>query len=473
MIHIPILRQGRPYKSLETYKLYDKKTSEPICEVSMANRGLIAKDLSLYSENVQKFNGISISESLQICNAAAEFYANGDLPIGDHIQSREDYIKCLSMTSGLPETLCESNMNKIQLALDKMDSVLAGMTRSNDLSFLDNNNQHKDNPNINFICEADSLGVVAPNNSPGVHTLWLPAIPLKVALCIRPGSHEPWTAFRIIQAFIKAGVPREVFGYYPSDYSGSTEVVLRSDRSMVFGDKSSIEQWQHDNRVQKHGPGWSKIIFGADSIKDWEKYLDFIETSVAANSGRSCINVSSIWVPSHGEELARALAERFMKIKPLPLTHPEAQLAAFADSHVANGISNLIDSHLHDSDAVDISQKLRQTDRVVEIEGWSFLEPTVIYTPKVNHPLANTEFIFPFVSVVEVPEQEILDKIGYTLVASVVSKNEEFIRKSMNFRDIDRLNIGPIPSNSILYDQPHEGNLFDHLYKQRAFQMVF
>ena len=63
MIHIPLLRKGRPYKSLETYKLFNKQTSETVCEVSMANRGLIAKDLSSYSERSKQFNGISIAES--------------------------------------------------------------------------------------------------------------------------------------------------------------------------------------------------------------------------------------------------------------------------------------------------------------------------------------------------------------------------------------------------------------------------
>jgi hypothetical protein len=33
-----------------------------------------------------------------------------------------------------------------------------------------------------------------------------------------------------------------------------------------------------------------------------------------------------------------------------------------------------------------------------------------------------------------------------------------------------RLNIGPIATNHIQWDQPHEGNQFDHLYARRAFQ---
>jgi acyl-CoA reductase-like NAD-dependent aldehyde dehydrogenase len=472
MIHIPLLRKGEPYRSLEKYRLYNQQSSDPICEVSRANRGLIAKDLRSSSDHKKKVDGLTIAELLDMCKMAADYFANSELPIGDHTQSREEYIKSLSMTTGLPESLCHTNMKKIQGALEKMDTILAGMIRSKSLSFLDNNNQFPDNHNINFICEADSLGAVLPNNSPGVHTLWLPAIPLKVPICIRPGSHEPWTPYRIIQAFLKAGIPKEVFGFYPSDYSGSTEVILSSDRSMIFGDRSSVEQWRTDPRVQIHGPGWSKIIFGSDSVRDWESVLDFIETSVALNSGRSCINVSSIWVPSHGKEIAQALAERLLKIQPLAMDHPDAKLAAFADKNVAQNISTLIDSHLTDSDAIDITQNLRQENRVAKKDGWSFLRPTVVFTDNPTHPLANTEYLFPFVSVVEVPQKDILNNIGYTLVASVVTKDQEFIQKLMNFRNIDRLNIGPIPSTSILYDQPHEGNLFDHLYKQRAFQMV-
>ena len=35
---------------------------------------------------------------------------------------------------------------------------------------------------------------------------------------------------------------------------------------------------------------------------------------------------------------------------------------------------------------------------------------------------------------------------------------------------IDRLNFGPVPTMQISWDQPHEGNLFEFLYKRRAFE---
>jgi hypothetical protein len=35
---------------------------------------------------------------------------------------------------------------------------------------------------------------------------------------------------------------------------------------------------------------------------------------------------------------------------------------------------------------------------------------------------------------------------------------------------VDRLNVGGIPTTQIGWDQPHEGNLFEHLYARRAYQ---
>jgi hypothetical protein len=35
---------------------------------------------------------------------------------------------------------------------------------------------------------------------------------------------------------------------------------------------------------------------------------------------------------------------------------------------------------------------------------------------------------------------------------------------------LHRLNLGPLPTYQVSWDQPHEGNLFEHLYVRRAFQ---
>ena len=45
MIDIPILRSGRPYTSKETLDLRDYATGQPVARLSIANPGLISRDL--------------------------------------------------------------------------------------------------------------------------------------------------------------------------------------------------------------------------------------------------------------------------------------------------------------------------------------------------------------------------------------------------------------------------------------------
>jgi hypothetical protein len=84
--------------------------------------------------------------------------------------------------------------------------------------------------------------------------------------------------------------------------------------------------------------------------------------------------------------------------------------------------------------------------------------------------LASCELLFPFVSVVEAAQHVMLQAIGPTLVATAVTDDPSFRRELMLSRDVDRLNLGALPTTRVSWDQPHEGNLFEHLYRQRAFQ---
>ena len=45
MIHVPVLRWGKPYQSLETEVVEHFATGEPVAEVSRANAGIVSRDL--------------------------------------------------------------------------------------------------------------------------------------------------------------------------------------------------------------------------------------------------------------------------------------------------------------------------------------------------------------------------------------------------------------------------------------------
>ena len=475
MLHIPLLRGGRPYRSVEARPLRDARTGEVVAEVSQANRGLIAKDLSAIGEARRALQALSMQELLEICRRAARLFAEADLPVGaeGETQSPQDWMRQLSATCGLPETLCRQNLEKVRHVLDGMETVLDGLTRGIDLSVLDAGMAIEDGRRrLSYLCQTDALGAILPSNSPGVHNLWLPAPALKVPVALRPGREEPWTPFRICQAFLAAGLPPAALGFYPGDHSGAVEILLRCGRSLLFGDEGTVRPWKDDPRVQIHGPGRSKVLFGEDQVDGWERHLDLLAASIAENGGRSCLNASGVWLPAVGvgRELAEALARRLALIEALPLDHPEARIAAFPRPQVAHQISDLIDRHLRTPGAVDLTAEVRGHGRVAEAGGCTFLLPTVIWCEDPGHPLANIELLFPFASVVEVPKEELLARIGPTLVATALTEDEGFRRELLDCPWIDRLNLGPIPTSRISWDQPHEGNLFAHLYQQRAIQ---
>jgi acyl-CoA reductase-like NAD-dependent aldehyde dehydrogenase len=323
---------------------------------------------------------------------------------------------------------------------------------------------------VSFFSRGRSLGVVLPNNSPGVHSLWIPAVPLKIPLVLKPGSAEPWTPYRIIQALIRAGAPREAFSFYPADHGGAAEILRRCDRGIVFGDTSSVGGWQNDPRIEIHGPGYSKIVIGEDCIDRWEDYLDVMTASIVENGGRSCINASGVWAPRYTEQISEALAERLAKIEPRAADDPDAKLAPFTDANVARRISQIIDQGLAEPGARDVTADYRQIERMVTWNHCPFLLPTIVHCQSPDHPLAKKEFLFPFASIVRVNQDQLPQALGPSLVVTAITQDPKLITRLVQSPNVDRLNLGAISTNHLSWDQPHEGNLFDHLYGRRAFQ---
>jgi acyl-CoA reductase-like NAD-dependent aldehyde dehydrogenase len=469
MIHLPILRHGNPYKSLDIARVPHHQTREIFVEVSQANPGLIRHDLgqqNLAQANLARF---STRELVNICSRAAEHFTNDALPLGDSAQTPEDYVKQVSATTGMPYILARRNMLKIKSMLASMESVLNGLTRNLDWEILDRGFGDSEGHAVSFFPRTQSLGAVLPNNSPGVHSLWIPAFPLRIPLVLKPGSAEPWTPYRIIQSLIKAGAPREAFSFYPTDHAGAGEILRGCGRSMVFGDASTTSMWENDPRVEIHGPGYSKIIIGEDCIDDWEQYLDVMIASIADNGGRSCVNASAVWAPAHVEEIAEALAKKLAQIVPRAADDERAQLAPFVDPQIAKRINAIIDQGLSEPGARDLTAAYRDGERLVNWNNCSYLLPTIIHCEP-DHPLAMKEFLFPFASVVKVDQNEISRWLGPSLVVTAITKDPRLIQTLVASPRIDRLNVGALPTNQIGWDQPHEGNLFEHLYARRAFQ---
>jgi acyl-CoA reductase-like NAD-dependent aldehyde dehydrogenase len=472
--HLPALRRGKPYSSLDQNEIKDCRTGEALARISQVNSGIIRKDLARIAEARAALKRFTVEQLIEICGKAAELFLEGILPLGDagHTQSAAEYVATLSRSSGLPHVMVRRNMQKIAKALTNMRTVLNGLTRGLDLAIIDRGFGEQSGSRTSFFAATQALGLVMPSNSPAVNSLWLPAIALKIPVVIKPGRDEPWTPYRLIQAFIAAGCPPESFGFYPADHEGSAEILRSCGRALVFGDKQTTAQYASNPAIQVHGPGFSKIVIGEDRIDHWKEYLDVIVASIVENGGRSCINASAVVVPKYASEIADALAQRLGPIAPLTATDPHARLSAFANPAMADGIDAMIEQGLKTPGATEVTAKYRQGSRKVIFEGAVYLRPTVVLCDSFAHPLANKEFLFPYASVVQVPQNAVLEQIGPSLVVTAITDDKAFQDALFEAGGIDRLNFGPISTMSISWDQPHEGNLFEFLYRRRALEFA-
>ena len=470
MLNIPILRWGEPYTSMDVDEVVHFATGEPIARVSRANGGLIQRDMRKAARAREALRAMPIDELIARVGRAGELYMSSTLPMGDGTQTPDEFVHAQSASTGLPERMCRANMKKNAFVLAGMRDILTSLTRGLSFDVLSTGHGEERHVPISYQAQSPVLGLVLPSNSPGVHTLWLPIIPLQVGLVLKPGPQEPWTPYRMAAAFVEAGVPREAISIYPGAADVGAAVVDSCGRSLIFGGTATVDRYRGNPRVQAHGPGFSKILLGDDQVDQWERHLDVMVESVFVNSGRSCINCSGIWASRHTRDIADALARRLAGVRPLPADDPDAALAAFTVPGVADAISQAIDADVQTPGVVDVTAKYREGSRMVKQGTADYLLPTVLHCSAADAAVATKEYMFPFVSVVECPQAGMLDAIGPTLVCTAITCHEAFRRQLLDAVHIDRLNLGPVPTTQLNWLQPHEGNIVEFLFRARAFQ---
>ena len=103
----------------------------------------------------------------------------------------------------MPHVLVRRNMEKIRGVLDGMERCSTGSPAGSTRRPRRAASARRTATRSASSRGPTRSGVVLPSNSPGVHALWLPAVAIKMPLVIKPGSAEPWTPYRIVQAFLR------------------------------------------------------------------------------------------------------------------------------------------------------------------------------------------------------------------------------------------------------------------------------
>ena len=142
MLHLPILRHGVPYRSLDVVRVPHHRTREPFVEISQANAGLIRRDLlaERRRRRASSARGIPVRALLDDVRRRRPrpFSRRHAAARRRRARRRDDYVQQLSATTGMPHVLVRRNMRKIAGVLTRdARPCCAGLTRGLDLSILD------------------------------------------------------------------------------------------------------------------------------------------------------------------------------------------------------------------------------------------------------------------------------------------------------------------------------------------------
>ena len=105
MLHIPLLRWGTPYTSVDRTVVPHFRTREPFVEMSLANVGLIRRDLLHQQEKHAALAAVPVAELVRMAKNAAAHFLNDTLPLDPStgtMQSPQDYVEQVSATTGAP-----------------------------------------------------------------------------------------------------------------------------------------------------------------------------------------------------------------------------------------------------------------------------------------------------------------------------------------------------------------------------------
>src|SRR5262245_8966245 len=113
MLHLPILRWGRPYRSVTATVTPHFRTREPFVAMSQANVGLIRRDLLRQTEARASLLAIPAGELVAMARRAAEHFLHDVLPLDPEsgsTQSPQQYVEQVTATTGMPWSNVRRNM---------------------------------------------------------------------------------------------------------------------------------------------------------------------------------------------------------------------------------------------------------------------------------------------------------------------------------------------------------------------------
>jgi len=277
------------------------------------------------------------------------------------------------------------------------------------------------------------IGAIVPWNYPMIMAAWKlgPALAAGNSVVLKPSEKSPYTALRLAELAVEAGIPPGVFNVVPGfgheagealamhmevdaiGFTGSTRV---GRRMYEYAGKSNLK------RVYNELGGKSAFVV-FDDFADIERAARTVAGSMFFNQGESCNAPSRVLVQAGiAEEFAKLVAAEAPKYAPGDPLDAGTELGALVDETQLRTVLSYIDAGHQEGATVLAGGKQARTE-----SGGYYVEPTVFTNVNNGMKIAREEIFGPVMGIIKFETEAegiaLANNSNYGLQASVWSDN--------------------------------------------------
>ncbi|HEU4460072.1 MAG TPA: aldehyde dehydrogenase [Methylibium sp.] len=275
------------------------------------------------------------------------------------------------------------------------------------------------------------IGAIVPWNYPMIMAAWKlgPALAAGNSVVLKPSEKSPYTALRLAELALEAGLPPGVFNVVPGyGHEAGEALALHSDVDAIGFTGSTrvgrkmLEYASRSNlkRVYNELGGKSAFVVFPD-FKDLERCAKTLAGSMFFNQGESCNAPSRLLVhASIADDFARRVAAEASKYRPADPLDAKTTMGALVDEGQLGTVLGYIDAGREEGATVLAGGTQARAD-----SGGYYVEPTVFDGVRNDMKIAREEIFGPVVSVIRFDNEaeaiRLANDSTYGLQASVWS----------------------------------------------------
>jgi acyl-CoA reductase-like NAD-dependent aldehyde dehydrogenase len=277
------------------------------------------------------------------------------------------------------------------------------------------------------------IGAIVPWNYPMIMAAWKlgPALAAGNSVVLKPSEKSPYTALRLAELAVEAGIPPGVFNVVPGygheagealamhmevdaiGFTGSTRV---GRRMYEYAGKSNLK------RVYNELGGKSAFLVFKDH-EDIARAARTVAGSMFFNQGESCNAPSRVLVQDDiADEFAQMVAAEAPKYAPGDPLNAATELGALVDETQMRTVLSYIDAGHQEGAKVLAGGRQARAET-----GGFYVEPTVFADVNNGMKIAREEIFGPVVGIIRFKTEEeavaLANNSSYGLQASVWSHN--------------------------------------------------